>query len=68
MPVQTRKFTCLYNLHCVDDPDNIKKRGVCVYYKKTLHVQFLQTKFDQCIVSDVTFKNKKKGHVTSWYR
>ena len=57
-----------YNLHRVDDPDNVKKGGVCVYYKETLAVHFLQTKLDQCIVSEVTFKNKKKGHVISLYR
>ena len=35
--------------------------------KETLAIQFLQTKLDQCIVSQVTFKNKKKGHVISLY-
>ena len=35
-----------YNLHRVDDPDNVKKRGVCVCYEETLAVQFLQTKLD----------------------
>ena len=48
-----------YNLHRVDDPKNVKKGGVCVYYKETLAVQILQTKLNQCIVSEVTFKNKK---------
>ena len=52
-----------YNLHYIDNPDNVKKGGVCVYYKETLVVQFLQTKLDQCIVSEVTFKKKKKSHV-----
>ena len=33
-----------YNLHRVDDPKNVKKGGVCVYYKETLAVQILQTK------------------------
>ena len=51
-----------YNLHRVDDPDNVKG-GACVYYKETLAVQFLQTKLDQCIASEVTFKNKKKGNL-----
>ena len=46
----------------------LKKEGLCVYYKETLVVQFLHTKLDQCIVSEVTFKNKKKGHVISLYR
>ena len=49
-----------YNLHHVDDPDNVNKEGICVYYKETLVAQFLQTKLDQCIVSEVTFKYKKK--------
>ena len=57
-----------YNLHRADDPDNVTKGGVCVYYKETLAVPFLQTKLDQCIVSEVTFKSKKKGHVISFYR
>ena len=57
-----------YNLHHVDDPNNVKKGVVCVYHKETLAVHFLQTKLDQCIVSEVTFKNKKKGHVISLYR
>ena len=49
-----------YNLHHVDDPDNVNKEGICVYYKETLVAQFLQTKLDQCIVSEVTFNYKKK--------
>ena len=32
-----------YNLHRVDNPDNVKKGGVCVYYKETLAVHFLQS-------------------------
>ena len=56
-----------YNLHRVDDPDNVKKGGVSVYYKEILALQFLQAKLDQYIVSEVTFKNKKKGHVISLY-
>ena len=57
-----------YNLHHVDDPEDVKKGGVCVYYKETLSVHLLQTKLNQCIVIEVTFKNKKKGHVISFYR
>ena len=57
-----------YKLHRADDPDNVKKWGICVYHKETLDVHFLQTKLDQCIACEVTFKNKKKGHVISLYR
>ena len=57
-----------YNLHRVDDPDNVQKGGVCVSYKETLAIKFLQTKSGQCIASEVTFKNKKKDHVISFYR
>ena len=57
-----------YNSHRVDDPDNVKKGGVCVYFKETLAVHLLQTKLDQCIVSEVTFRNKNKGRVISLYR
>ena len=35
-----------YNLHRVDDPDSVTKRGFCVCYEETLAVQFLQTKLD----------------------
>ena len=56
-----------YNLHRVEDPVNVKKAGGCVYYKETLTVHFLQTKLGQCIVSEVTFKNKKKGHTMSLF-
>ena len=38
------------------------------YYKETLAVIFLETKLDQCIVSEVTFKNKNKDHVISLHR
>ena len=57
-----------YNLHRIDDTGNVKKGRVCVYYKETLAVQFLLTKLDQYIASEVTFKNKKKGHIISLYR
>ena len=56
-----------YDLHRVDDPNNVNKGEVCVYSKETLAVHFLQAKLDQCIVREVTFKNKKKGHVISLY-
>ena len=54
-----------YNLHRVDVPDNVIKGGICVYCKETLAVHFSQTKLDECIVSEVTFKNKKKGCMIS---
>ena len=57
-----------YNLHRADDSENVKKGGVCVYYKETLAVHFLRTKLDQCFASEVSFKNKKKGHVIPLYR
>ena len=56
----------MYILHRVEDPDNVIKGGVCVYYKETLAVQFLQTKLDQCIVSEVTFENEKKSCIISF--
>ena len=49
-----------YNLSHVNDSDNVKKGGFCVYYKEPLAINFLQTKLDQCIVSEVTFKDKKE--------
>ena len=49
-----------YNLYRVDDPDSIKKGGVCVYSTETMAVHFLQPKLDQCIVNEIIFKNYKK--------
>ena len=46
----------------------IKKEGVCVYHKETLAIHFVQTNLEQCIVSEVTSKDKKKGHIISLYR
>ena len=57
-----------YNLHRVDVPDNVIKGRICVYCKETLAVHFSQTKLDECIVSEVTFKNKKKGCMIPLYR
>ena len=57
-----------YNSHRVDVPDNVIKGGICVYCKETLAVHFSQTKLDECIVSEVTFKNKKKGCMILLYR
>ena len=56
-----------YNLHRVDDLDNVKKGGVYVYYKETLAVRILQTKLGPFIASKVAFKNKKKPHVILLY-
>ena len=52
-----------YSSHCVDHPDNIKQTGVCVYHKENLAVTL-----DQRFVSEITFENKKKGHVIFLYK
>ena len=57
-----------YNLHRVDKLVNVKKMEFVFILKETLAVQFLQTMLDQCLVGEVTFKNKKKGHAISSYR
>ena len=57
-----------YKLYRSGDPDNVRKGGVCVNYKETLAVQFIHTKLNECIVSEITFKNKKKGPVIPLYR
>ena len=48
-----------HNLHCVADPDNVKKEGVYVYYKENLAIHFFTGKVKPMIASEVTFKNKK---------
>ena len=50
------------------NPNNVKKGRVWVYYKETLTISFLQTKLDQCTVSQMTFKYKKESRVITLYR
>ena len=45
-----------------------KKGGICIYYKDTLAAGFLQTELEQCLISDITFKNMKKGFLVSLYK
>ena len=40
---------------------------VCVYYKETVAVQFSYIKSDQCVASEIYFKNKMKGRAISSY-
>ena len=58
-----------YNLYRVDEPVNVRKGGVIVYYKENIAFHFLQTKLDQCNFSDITkkAKNKKKCHLISFF-
>ena len=57
-----------YNLHLVDDRDNFKIRGVCVYYKETLAAHFLQRKLDQYIVSSVVLiTGDFNSRNSNWY-
>ena len=57
-----------YDLHRVDNPENVKEGGVCVYYTEKLTIHVLQTKRDQCFITKITLINFKKYCVISLYR
>ena len=57
-----------YNLTCADHPDNIKRGGVCMYYKENLSLRIISTPyFDQCLLCKVTCQNEK-GYIAVIYR
>ena len=56
-----------YNLTCADHPDNIKRGGVCMYYKENLSLRIISTSyFDQCLLCEVTCQNEK-GYIAVIY-
>ena len=57
-----------YNIVPADHPSNHKKGGVCIYYKESLAVQFININFlNNHLLCDITFDNKK-GYITVLYR
>ena len=57
-----------YNIICADHPSNLKKGGVCIYYKESLAVKLIDVTFlNKCILCEVTF-DKLKGYITVLYR
>lgn len=49
-----------YKLVRADHPDNVKRGGVCIYYKETLPVKFVNINFlTECLVCELCINNKK---------
>ena len=49
-----------YNLICEDHPDNIKRGGVCIYYKESLHVRVLSSPYlKEALLLEMIDNNKK---------
>ena len=48
-----------YHLLRADDPENLKKGDVCLYYKENLSLRQIETLyFSQCILCELTIQNK----------
>ena len=48
-----------YHLLRADHPDNLKKGGVCLYYKENLSLRQTETPyFSQCVLCELTIENK----------
>ena len=57
-----------YNLIRADHPLNVKRGGVCVYYKDTLPIKILNiSQLSECLVLEILYDNKK-CFITSLYR
>ena len=49
-----------YNLVCVDHPNNIKKSGVCIYYKESLPVPIISLPdLKEALLLEITYNNTK---------
>ena len=56
-----------YNLVRSDHPSNIKRRGVCLYYKENLSLRSINVPFlSQCVLCEVTLQSQK-GYVIVIY-
>ena len=48
-----------FNLVHADHPSNLKKGGVCIYYKESLAVQLTNVNYlSECLLREVTYENK----------
>ena len=49
-----------YKLIRADHPDNIKRVGVCIYYKESLPVRVISTPyFKEALLLEMSYNNKK---------
>ena len=57
-----------YHLLRADHPNNLKKGGVCLYFKENLSLRQIETSyFSQCILCELTIQNKV-GYIVVIYR
>ena len=57
-----------YNLARSDHPGNVKRGGVCLYYKEKLSLRMINVSFlSQCVLCEVT-PQRQKGYVIVIYR
>ena len=56
-----------YNLARSDHPGNVKRGGVCLYYKEKLSLRMINVSFlSQCVLCEVTLQ-RQKGYVIVIY-
>ena len=61
------KHTLIHQFRA-DHPSNIKRGGVCIYYKESLSVRALNlTNLSECIICEVSIQNCK-GYIGVIYR
>ena len=57
-----------YNLLRADHPDNVKRGGVCLYYRENLTLRLVDTTYiEQCILCEINIQNTT-GYVAVIYR
>ena len=57
-----------YRLIRSDHPNNIKRGGVCIYYKESLPIKFLNiSNLKECLVCEIIY-DRKKCYLVSLYR
>ena len=57
-----------YNLARSNHPSNVKRVGVCLYYKEKLYLRMINVSFlSQCVLCEVTLQ-RQKGYVIVIYR
>ena len=50
-----------YKLVRADYPGNVKRGGVCIYFKESLSIRFLDvpSNLNECLLCELSYKNKK---------
>ena len=57
-----------YKLVRADHPDNVKRGGVCLYFRENLTLQLVDTPYiEQCILCEINIQNTT-GYVAVIYR